>query len=154
MKRGLEGVFTLLLCFLIVAIVAFLGSQFTDIGPWYYSIRPEITPPNWVFPIVWNILFFMIALSLYFAWGKCQKKGNECKILFVFGINFVLNVLWSFFYFYLKIPLLGFIDILLLLGSIIWLILILRKVSKPASWLLVPYLLWVMFATILNLLSI
>jgi tryptophan-rich sensory protein len=154
MKKRLDKAITFLICLLIVAVVAVLGSLFTDIGAWYYSIRPALTPPNWVFPIVWNILFFLIALSLYFAWNACEKKKKKCNILFFFGLNFLFNVLWTFFYFTLQNPLLAFFDILLLLATIIILIIKLRKISVVSSSLLIPYLAWVMFASILNLLSI
>jgi len=145
---------TLILSLIVVYIVAAIGSLFTSNNTntqWYNSIRPSITPPNWVFPIVWNILFFLIALSLYCAWIKSKNKK---PIIFAFGINFILNILWSFLYFHLKNPLLAFIDIILLIISIIIMILITYKINKKSSYLLVPYLLWVLFASVLNYLSI
>ena len=101
--------------FVAVGLVAALGSLFTvgnTSGEWYDSIKPSITPPGWVFPIIWNILFFLIALSLYFSWNAAEAKEKK-KIATVFGINFLLNILWSFFYFFLKKPWLAFIDIIL-----------------------------------------
>ena len=142
--------------FLIVFIVAFLGSLFTSFGtktPWYDSIKPEITPPDYVFPIAWTILFFLIALSLFFSWVNSLKKEKK-SIFFLYGANFILNVLWSVFYFCLQNPILAFIDIILLLVSIILLLSFNWKIDRKAAWLLVPYLLWVAFASILNLLSI
>lgn len=153
MKRGLDKLFNFLLCLLSVSLVAFIGSLFTNLGAWYYSIRPSITPPNWVFPVVWNILFILIAISLYLALGSSDKRMKG-KILLVFGINFFLNILWSFLFFTLQSPLLGFIDVLLMIASIIWMIIVTRKVNTASAILLVPYLLWVMFASIINLLSI
>lgn len=141
---------------IIVYLVAAAGSIFTagnTSGEWYESIKPSITPPGWVFPIVWNILFFLIALSLYFSWTGAEGKEKK-KIALVFGINFLLNIFWSFFYFYLKNPALAFVDIILLEASIVAMILITHKVSKKAAYLLVPYLLWVGFASLLNYLSI
>ncbi len=135
--------------FLIVVLVAFVGSMFTRSNSDYYrEIRPEITPPNSVFPIVWNILFFMIALSLYFSWIKTEK------ILILFGVNFLFNILWSLFYFTLQNPLLAFIDLILLWFSILILIIFTYRVDIKSSILLWPYFGWVSFAGILNYLSI
>lgn len=143
----------LIIAFLSVIIVAFIGSLFTSPNTnteWYESIKPSITPPNWVFPIVWNILFILIALSFYFA----LVKGDKKHVFVAFGINFILNILWSVLYFGLKSPLLAFFDILILLASIFYLVIFTFKIDKKSSYLLIPYLLWVGFATILNLLSI
>ena len=132
--------------------VGFVGSLFTSPntgGSWYNSIKPAITPPNFVFPIVWNILFFLIALSLYFAWTNSKKKDKP-KIAWVYGINFLLNILWSVFFFQLKLPLLSFLEVILLWASIFLMILITEKINKISPCLLVPYLIWVAFAGILN----
>ena len=120
---------------------------------WYESIRPSITPPNWVFPVVWNILFFLIAISLYLSLITVKDKTLKLKLKIVFGINLFLNVLWSFFYFYLKKPDFAFFELIFLWLSIISMIYITWKINKKSAWLLVPYLLWVSFAGILNYLS-
>jgi translocator protein len=145
----------LLASLIIVYIVAFLGSLFTAPNTstdWYQSIRPSITPPNWVFPIAWNFLFFLITLSLYFSWVSSNKK-QKVKIAWVFAINFVLNILWSVLFFGLKNVKLAFVEIIILWISILSMILVTRKINKKASYLLWPYLIWVSFATILNFLS-
>jgi len=144
----------LAVCFLIVILVAYLGSMFTSKGTnsqWYESIKPKITPPNWVFPIAWGILFFLIALSLYFAW---TNSGNKKIIIIIFAINFILNILWSLFYFGLKNPGVAFFNIVLLLISIGSMIFMLWRINLTSSVLLIPYFLWVGFASILNYLSI
>jgi tryptophan-rich sensory protein len=145
---------------LIIAIVsvfltAFIGSQFTSpntSSDWYQEIKPSITPPNFVFPIVWNVLFLLIAISFYLALSDA-KKGKK-KVYTVFYINFFLNILWSAIYFGLKNPLFAFIEIILLLISIIVMIKTSYKINKTSAYLLIPYLLWVGFAAILNFLSI
>ncbi len=145
----------LILSLVIVYLVAFIGSLFTapvTDSDWYDSIRPSITPPNWVFPVVWNFLFFLIALSLYFSWINANKEYKQ-KIGIVFGINFILNIFWSVLYFGLKNPFYAFIEIIILGLSILLMIFITYKVDKKASYLLVPYFLWVSFASILNYLS-
>ena len=146
----------LIASFLVVFLAAFIGNLFTSqnvTSAWYESIKPGITPPNYVFPVAWTALFFLIALSLFFSWSN-SKAGDKEKVTKVFGINLALNVLWSFFYFGLKNPLLGLINIILILISIISMIIVLWKIDRKASYLLIPYLLWVGFASVLNLLSV
>lgn len=144
----------LIFSLIIVYSIAFIGSLFTSIdNDWYESVRPTITPPSFVFPIVWNILFFLIALSLYLAWINSKNKDKK-KIILVFGINLILNALWSFLYFKMQNPLYAFVDLILIWISIIAMIFVTYKIKKSSAYLLIPYLLWVSFAGILNWLSI
>lgn len=146
----------LVISLVIVFGVATIGSLLTSSSvntEWYESIKPSITPPSWVFPIVWNILFFLIALSLYFSWLKADKQKKKLAAL-VFGINLILNMFWSFLYFTLQNPFYAFIELFVLWFSILAMILVTYKIDKKAGWLLVPYLLWVSFAAVLNWLSI
>ncbi len=142
----------LIISLIVVYLTAFLGSIFTTKNTgsaWYESIRVSITPPNWIFPVVWNVLFFLIALSLYFAWIAGDKNEKK-KIALVFAINLALNVIWSVIFFGYKLTQLAFFELILLWISILAMILITRKISKKAAWLLVPYLVWVSFAGVLN----
>jgi tryptophan-rich sensory protein len=142
----------LILSLVVVYAVAFVGSLLTmgnTDGEWYNSVRPSITPPNYVFPIVWNILFFLIALSLYFVWIKSKKKDKK-KIILVYGINFLLNIFWSYLFFSLKNPVASFYELILLWFSIASMIYLTKRISKKAMWLLVLYIVWVSFAGVLN----
>lgn len=141
---------------LVVYLVAYLGSMFTSKSvesEWYQTIKPSITPPNYIFPIVWNVLFFLIALSLYFAWTGSSKKEKR-NIILVYGINFILNVLWSILYFGLQNPLIAFFEIIILWLSIFVITSVTWMIDRKASYLLIPYLLWVGFAIVLNFMSI
>jgi tryptophan-rich sensory protein len=153
MKRGINWK-ALIISLLIVFFVAFIGSRFTIIDSWYESIKPGITPPNYVFPIVWSILFFLIALSLYFAWTTASRDEDKRKIIYVFAVNLILNVFWSFMFFYLQNPAYAFVIIILLWLSILRMVFVLYKIDKKASYLLIPYLLWVAFASVLNYLIV
>lgn len=144
----------LLLSIAAVIITAGIGSLFTDTGSWYQSIKPSITPPNIVFPIVWTTLFILIAISMYFALSNSKSRKVMTKVSIIYSINFVLNILWSLFFFTLKSPVIAFIDLLLLWLSILFLILIAWKKSKIAYYTLLPYIAWVSFAGILNVLVI
>jgi tryptophan-rich sensory protein len=142
----------LIISLVVVYSVALIGGLFTSSNvntDWYESVKISITPPNWVFPIVWNILFFLIALSLYFAWIKSNKKQKK-KIAIVFGINFILNIFWSILFFTMQNPVASFFEILFLLLSIKLMIIVTWRINKISSYLLIPYLLWVAFAGVLN----
>jgi tryptophan-rich sensory protein len=157
MKNKKFNIKVFIICLLIVfLIVGGIGSIFTSSNTntaWYSSIKPSITPPNWVFPVVWNILFLLISFSLYFAWVNSKNKEQKKKVALIFGINFILNILWSVLFFGLKQTKIAFIEVILFWFSILAMILITRSISKKSSWLLVPYLLWVAFASVLNYLA-
>lgn len=143
----------LITSFLIVfVVVAGIGSLFTSgetDSDWYLSTKTRITPPNWVFPVVWNALFILISLSLYFVWVNSNNKEKKI-IALVYGINFLFNIFWSFLFFKMKNPVLAFVDILFVLGTIVMMIFVSGKIDKKASWFLVPYFFWVCFASVLN----
>ncbi len=156
MKKGVRKNWKVLVISLFVVYsVAFLGNLFTSNNvntSWYSSVKSSLTPPNWIFPVVWNFLFFLIALSLYFAWTSAKKK-DKMKIVFVFGINLVLNVFWTVLFFVLENPRLAFFELIVFWVSILVMIFTAGKISKKSSWLLLPYSLWVSFAGILNYLA-
>ena len=106
----------LLVSFLIVIAVSVFGSFFTDTTGWYQSVKPDITPPGYIFPIVWTILYFLIALSIYFSWINAKNKERESLKLW-FSTNLLANALWSLIFFKLHLSLLAFIDILIILIS-------------------------------------
>ncbi len=135
--------------FLAVFATALIGSLFTDTTGWYESIKPAITPPNFIFPIAWTILFIFIGVSIYLSWTNATKN-EKAGIAAFFSINLILNILWSVFFFGMKNPSLSFADIILLWFSIIFLIKTTWKISRLSAWLLLPYALWVSFAALLN----
>jgi tryptophan-rich sensory protein len=144
-----------LLSFAFVIVAAFLGSLFTSSevnSAWYQSIKPSITPPNFVFPIAWTTLFILIALSMFFSLSK-SKKEDKRKIYTIFTINLILNVLWSVLFFGMHNPSTAFLCLIALWYSIFMMIVALLKINKPAAYMLIPYYLWVTFAGILNYLS-
>lgn len=124
-----------------------LGSFFTfsAIPEWYSTLnKPFFSPPNWIFGPVWTILYIVMGISLYLVWRK-KKVPN------VFWIQLILNAAWSIIFFGLKNPSLALIDIAALWVAIVLTIKAFYKINKLASYLLYPYLIWVSFASILNL---
>jgi len=137
---------------IIPQVAGFIGSLFTraSIPTWYATLnKPFFNPPNWIFAPVWTLLFVLMGISLYLVLMQSAKQ-DVTNALIIFSIQMVLNVLWSFCFFYLRSPLFGLIDIILLLIFIVINIVAFYSISPTAAYLLVPYLLWVTFATILN----
>ncbi len=134
-------------------LAGFIGSFFTSssIPTWYAGVsKPAFNPPNWVFAPVWTALFILMGISLYLVWNK-GLQVNAVKIaVAVFAIQLILNVLWSVLFFGLKSPLYAFIEIIILWLSILFTIVLFFRISRTAGYLLVPYILWVSFAALLN----
>lgn len=146
----LKFIVSIALCFL----VAFLGSALTlsSIPTWYAQLnKPFFSPPNWIFGPVWTILYFLMGISLYIIWSKNLKNKKKEDAIKVFIFQLTLNLLWSLVFFGLHQPLLALITIFILWISIFMTIKSFYKISKVSSYLLIPYILWVSFASILNL---
>ena len=132
-------------------LVGGVGSFFTtpSLFPWYSSLnKPFFNPPNWIFGPVWTTLYLLMGVSLYLYWtgkGKNKKTGYN-----FFSIQLFLNLLWSVFFFGFKSPILALFIILLMLMFIVLTMREFRKISQTSFYLLVPYISWVSFATILN----
>lgn len=128
------------------------GSLFTvpAISTWYQTLnKPSFNPPNWIFSPVWISLYLMMGISLFLVWRKKGHPNLKMTLIFFF-IQLILNALWSASFFGLRSPFLGLVNILFLWFAILLMIMYFLKVSKAGAWLLLPYLLWVSFATILN----
>ena len=135
-------------------LVGILSTPFTisSIPTWYAGlIKPFFSPPNWVFAPVWTILYFLMGVAVYLVWKENIKKKKVKIALYYFLGQLFLNFLWSVIFFGLHQPFLAFIDIVLLLIMIAITMREFNKVSKTAMYLLIPYLLWVCFATLLNI---
>jgi translocator protein len=133
--------------------VGILGSIFTipSIQTWYATLnKPVFSPPNFVFGPVWTTLYCLMGISIYLILTKKLKK-EKSQLIALFSAQLFLNFLWSVIFFGLHLPGLAFAEIAMLWVSILLLIIKFWKFSKTASILLMPYLLWVSFASILNL---
>jgi len=156
LKKDKHNPQILFVTILIVFSVALLSSLFVSPvvdSSWYKNIKPIITPPNWVFQVILDILFFMIALALYFTWID-SKKQDKKMIAWEFGFNFFLIVLWSILFFGLKSPLYAFFSLIFLLISTLSLIYISYDINKKSVYLLIPYFILISFAGVLNFLII
>lgn len=134
--------------------VGYIGSIFTgnsiDDG-WYASLnQPSFNPPSSVFGPVWTVLYILMGISLYMVWKEVPGRKRE-NALGVFVLQLLLNFLWSLFFFYFKDIEIALLDIIALWISIVIMIWMFFRVKPLAGWLNVPYLLWVSFATALNI---
>ncbi|NIW24452.1 MAG: hypothetical protein GWN29_07735 [Gammaproteobacteria bacterium] len=148
-QRSLGREILRLLVFLAITFgVAAFGAQFMP-GPWYAALaKPAWTPPNWVFGPVWTVLYVMIAVSGWLVWRAQPRFGLA---LGLWSAQLGLNAIWSWLFFGLERPGLAAIDILVLLGTILATAYVFARISKTAALLLLPYALWVGFATALNI---
>ena len=144
---------------LVVAIVisetaGIIGSLFTvaSVGGWYTTlVRPSLTPPSWVFGPVWTTLYALMGTAAFLVWRYGWREQRVRRALGIFGVQLVLNAVWSIVFFGLQAPQVAFIEIIFLWLAIVATMIFFARVSRAATWLLVPYLLWVSFAAYLNL---
>lgn len=148
----MNKVLKLVVSIVIPFVAAGVGNLATipNISSWYTTLeKPFFNPPNWVFGPVWTLLYLLMGLSLYLLWTQPSKK-DKTKAFIAFGIQLALNTLWSIVFFGLHSPVGGMVVIVGLLATIIVTMRYFWGFSKLAAYLLLPYILWVSFATILN----
>ncbi|MBF7092316.1 tryptophan-rich sensory protein [Flavobacterium sp. ALJ2] len=124
----------------------------SSIDTWYPTlVKPSFNPPNWVFAPAWSLLYLLMGVAAGLVWDRIEYEKEAVKnALVFFAIQLALNALWSYLFFGLMNPLLALIEIFVLWLMIYETLLKFIKINKVAGYLLVPYLLWVSFATILN----
>lgn len=146
----------LVLSIVVCQLAGAIGSVFTtsSIDTWYANlVRSPLAPPNWVFGPVWTTLYLLMGIALFLVWKKGSEVGYDAttkKALKIFFVQLVLNSAWSIVFFGMHNIGGALIVILVLWLSIIATMWQFRKVSKATLWLLLPYLLWVSFASFLN----
>ncbi|MBR5534733.1 MAG: tryptophan-rich sensory protein [Ruminiclostridium sp.] len=112
--------------------------------------QPPLSPPGWLFPIVWTVLFLLMGLASYLVVTGNAPDGVTRRALTVYGIQLGVNFLWSILFFNLQWYLFSFFWLVLLWGLILVTMILFFPIRKPAGWLMVPYILWVTFAGYLN----
>lgn len=136
----------LIFCILITEGAGIIGSIATSssVKTWFLTInKPSFQPPSWLFAPVWTLLFLLMGISLYLVWNK----KNDIRW---FWIQLFLNIVWSYLFFGLKNPTLAVFEIILLWFAILITTIKFWSLNKKASFLLLPYLAWVSFASFLN----
>ncbi|MBI4359166.1 MAG: tryptophan-rich sensory protein [Candidatus Nealsonbacteria bacterium] len=154
----LNNLSELVVAVLVCEAAGLIGSVFTisAIPGWYAGLaKPALNPPGWLFGPVWTVLYALMGVSAWLVWKQWDQGSSSIKLrvkaaLTIFGLQLFLNAVWSIIFFGLKNPGGALINIVLLWFAIVWTIVVFYKISKPAAYLLVPYLLWVSFASYLN----
>ncbi|MFN3370726.1 MAG: TspO/MBR family protein [Sphingomonadaceae bacterium] len=147
-----SSLFPLLVAAVAAVLIAAIGGTLTDLGPWYRSLaQPAWAPGDVVFPIAWTIVLALWALAAVETWRNLPTRRDRETLLGLFALNGFLNILWSLLFFRLQRPDWALVELLFLWASILALMLWTRRHSRLAPWLLLPYLLWVTLAGLLNL---
>lgn len=149
----LSTVGLLVLCIAIPLLIGIAGSFYTapEIPTWYASLnKPSFTPPGWVFGPVWTTLYILMGISLFLVVRTGLGAAPVRQGVLLYSAQLALNFLWSALFFGMHAVFLGLLDILLLFVLIAATIASFLRISRPAAWLLVPYLCWVGFASLVN----
>jgi len=144
----------LLASVVVCQLAGVVGAVFTRaaIPSWYaYLKKPSFTPPNWLFGPAWITLYLLMAVAAYLVWQKGWQGQGVRPALAIFLVQLLLNVLWSPAFFGWRSPLAGMIVIILLWLAIAVTIVAFSRISRPAALLLLPYILWVSYASALNI---
>ncbi len=144
----------LIISILIPLLIGGTASFFTasSVNGWYaVANKPWFNPPNYIFAPVWTVLYIMMGIALYFVWqAKAIPSNIKQTAIILFVVQLTLNFFWSLIFFKLQQPGWAFAEIIVMWLAILLTILWFGKISSAAAWLLVPYICWVSFATVLN----
>jgi translocator protein len=121
------------------------------ISGWYATLnKPSFNPPNWVFGPAWTLLYTLMGIAAGLVWSSAADAYLKRRALAAYALQLGLNMAWSLIFFGLKEPALALAEIVVLWGTIVWCIRVFHPLHRTAAYLLVPYLLWVTFASVLN----
>lgn len=152
-KKFKKVLLPLSIAIIVSELAGLIGSLFTfsAIPGWYATlVKPSFNPPSFVFGPVWTILYALMGTAAFLVWSKGWQRPEVKKALAVFGLQLILNALWSIVFFGMHSITGGLIEIVFLWAAIVWTIILFYKISRPAAYLLVPYLAWVTFASYLT----
>jgi len=122
-----------------------------SVKTWYPTLnKPSFNPPNWLFGPVWTILYILIGIAAYLVWIKRDKIAHFPRTFAIYAIQLILNLAWSFIFFYLHEIGFALAEIILLLAVIVLNAFTFYKIDKRAGLLFIPYILWVSFASFLT----
>jgi tryptophan-rich sensory protein len=149
MGKGLKLVISLIIPQLVGGTAAYF--TVTGTGSWYQSIqKPSWNPPNWIFAPVWTALYIMMGLAFYFVWKADAPTVQKRRATLLWTVQLLLNFLWSFLFVNQHQIGWALVEIICLWIGILATILSFAPIHKVAAWLLVPYICWVSFATLLT----
>ena len=150
----MSNAYKLVISLVVCQLIGLIGSVYTmnAIPTWYAALeKPAFTPPNWLFAPAWITLYVLMGIAAFLVWRNGWDKPKVRVALVFFGVQLVLNALWSVVFFGLESPLFGVVVIVMLWVAILITMLRFKGISMAGVWLLLPYLLWVTFASVLNI---
>jgi len=149
---GKKNVVSLIISVLLAEGIGFLSAFLSMSASSDYENfnKPFFSPPGWVFPVVWTILFFLMAIAAYRIWMARNAGGDTRKALILYGTQLFLNFLWPIVFFRFRLYAIAFLELLLLLVFILLTTFGFYRIDKPAAYLMIPYIAWVSFAGVLN----
>lgn len=149
MKPILKFIVAVTIPLAVGAVAGFFTSS--SVKGWFTTLhKPSFNPPSWLFAPVWTILYILMGVALFLIWKNNTEPQLKKTAITLFFVQLAFNFLWSFIFFYAQQPGWALVDIILLWLMILFTILSFGKISTAAAWLLLPYICWVSFATILN----
>jgi benzodiazapine receptor len=150
--EGKKSIIALIISVLLAEGIGLLSGFLSMTAPNAYENfnKPSFSPPGWVFPVVWTILFFLMAVAAYRIWMKGKSGENVSKALLLYGIQLFFNFLWSIIFFRYRLYAIAFLELLLLLVFILLTTFEFFKIDKISAYLMIPYIAWVSFAGVLN----
>ncbi|MBL0144388.1 MAG: tryptophan-rich sensory protein [Chitinophagaceae bacterium] len=150
----MNNYFKLFISILLPLLVGGLSGFFTTSGVsgWYaVANKPSFNPPNWIFAPVWTTLYVLMGIALYLVWKSTNTTfAVKQNAIILFVVQLTLNFFWSIIFFKLQLTGWALVEIIAMWLAILVTILWFGKISSIAAWLLVPYICWVSFATVLN----
>ena len=154
-KNKMFSVADLFYCILFVLICLFIGYlsslfQMESLKEWYPTLeKSKLTPPSFVFVIVWGILYTFLGISTFLAFKSAKRQGKS-SVLIMFFTQLCFNLLWSIFFFGMRMPLIAFVEIFFLITITLNMMKVYKRYNFASYLLLYPYILWIIFATYLN----
>ena len=142
-----------LVCVPLVVLLGFLAGRSVTVGsenPWYQAlVKPDLTPPGWVFPVAWTTLYILLGLALAMILNACGARGRGLAVG-VFGLQFVLNLAWTPIFFGAHMVGAALLTIVAMLALSIVTTILFARIRVAAAWLMVPYMVWISFAGVLT----
>lgn len=151
--RNLSSTLKLVIAILVCEVIGFTSGLIGSaaMNTWFDNLqKPSWNPPSFLFAPVWTTLYALMGIAFWLIWKNETPEANKRSAYAAFALQLFLNFCWSIIFFRFQSPFFALIEILLLLSMILLTIFQFSKISKTAAWLLVPYVLWVSFASVLN----
>ena len=152
-SKTISSTWKLIIAIFICEAIGIVSALFvnTRMNPWFSKLnKPSWNPPAFLFAPVWTTLYLLMGISLWLIWKSTAPAQQKNNAIILFSLQLFLNFWWSMIFFRFHSPAFALVEIILMLMLILLTIISFSKLSKPAAWLLIPYIAWVAFATILN----